>query len=165
MEYTRESEIAQDNDAQVQRLLTELEDIGIEKTKDTPNIILFDNPFVGDNFAKALVDADLLEAVITLPRDLFGSMYSLSGVVAVFQNRKTEGRKGSVIFIDAKDQCKKGSNNSIVTFREEDVDAIIDCYLDACNGEKAANGMTYREVTNAQVAETGYSLFDIDYED
>ena len=161
-EAIRNHEIAVENDRIIQLFLEGLEYIGIEKTNDIPNILFFDTPRVGNNFSKALVEGDLVEAVIAMPHDIYGSNNVY--VIVVCQNKKTDDRKGKVLFINATEACEREYEaRGISTFRPQDVENITASYINACEGKEPLDNITYREVTNEEVSQKDYSLFDRDY--
>ena len=75
---------------------------------------------------KALLEQDLLEAVIGLgPNIFYGTQ--LAACVMVFQQNKDEAKKGKVLFIDASDQIRTGRAQNFL--EPPHVQQIYDWYL------------------------------------
>jgi type I restriction enzyme M protein len=74
---------------------------------------------------KALIEKDLLEAVIGLGSNLFYGT-GISACILIFRHNKGESGKNKVLFIDAADQFQKGRNQNF--FLEEHADNILEWY-------------------------------------
>ncbi|WEO76426.1 class I SAM-dependent DNA methyltransferase [Cryobacterium sp. SO2] len=72
-----------------------------------------------------LIRADLLEAVIGLPNNLFYST-SIPVCLLIFRKTKPSERIGSVLFIDGKDRLQPGKNQN--TMDDDDIAAISNAY-------------------------------------
>lgn len=74
---------------------------------------------------KALIQSDLIEAVISLPPNLF-SYTSIPVAVLIINKNKREDRKGKIFFIDASEdfQKQRGSNQ----LRTEDIQKIVETF-------------------------------------
>jgi type I restriction enzyme M protein len=73
-----------------------------------------------------ILESDLLEAVIGLGQNLFYGT-TLAACVCIFRLQKDERHKGSVLFIDASGQFKKGKNQNELL--PEHVDRIYSLYI------------------------------------
>ncbi len=97
---------------------------------------------------KALLEQDLLEAVIGLGSNIFYGT-QLAACVMVFKQVKTADKKGKVLFIDASDQIRVGRAQSYL--EKEHVDQIYTWYSE------------YKEVENYVSVATQDDLKENDY--
>jgi type I restriction enzyme M protein len=74
---------------------------------------------------QAMLDLDLIEAVIGLGPNLFYGT-TLAASVMILRAQKSEDRQGRVLFINAERQFKRGRNQN--TLEPEHVEAIFNCY-------------------------------------
>jgi type I restriction enzyme M protein len=72
-----------------------------------------------------LIRADLLEAVIGLPNNLFYST-SIPVCLLIFRKTKPVERKSTVLFVDGKARFKPGKNQNAMD--DDDIDAISRAY-------------------------------------
>jgi type I restriction enzyme M protein len=99
---------------------------------------------------KALLEMDLLEAVIGLgPNVFYGTQ--LAPCIMVFKQQKPEEKKGKVLFIDAADQIRVGRAQNFL--EEEHVNQIFDWYQ---NYEDVENHV--KIATLEDIAENDYNL-------
>lgn len=77
---------------------------------------------------QAMIEADVIEAVIGLPNNLLYST-GIPIVVLILNNNKSPERKGKIQFIDAQDFVEKSRGQNIL--RKEDQDKIISAYHNA----------------------------------
>ncbi|GHG50873.1 DNA methylase [Flavimobilis marinus] len=80
-----------------------------------------------------LIEADLLEAVIGLPPNLFYST-DIPTCILIFRANKSAFRAGKVLFIDGSARFEKAVNRNSMT--AADVDALVDTYR---SGTKSAD--------------------------
>lgn len=76
---------------------------------------------------KALIESDLLEAVIGLGQNIFYGT-QLAACILVFRNNKTGSKKNKVLFIDASDQIKVGRAQNFL--EPEHINNIYKWYSD-----------------------------------
>lgn len=99
---------------------------------------------------KALLEMDLLEAVIGLgPNIFFGTQ--LAPCILIFRNQKSTVRKGKVIFIDASEQIRTGRAQNFL--EKEHVDRIYQWYIDFEHMENFV-----KVATLSEIAENEYNL-------
>lgn len=70
-----------------------------------PHRLLSRTSLDGD-FEKQLINNDLIEAIVCLPRELDGSIYDQIAIVLINVNKSKE-REGNILFIDAAHECSK----------------------------------------------------------
>jgi len=99
---------------------------------------------------KALLEMDLLEAVIGLgPNVFYGTQ--LAPCIMVFKQQKSENKKEKVLFIDASDQIRVGRAQNFL--EEEHVNQIFDWYQ---NYEDVENYV--KVATMEEIVENDYNL-------
>jgi len=99
---------------------------------------------------KALLEMDLLEAVIGLgPNIFYGTQ--LAACIMVFKQQKSEERKGKVLFIDAADQIRVGRAQNFL--EEKHVNQIYQWYRNFQDVENHVKVATLDEI-----AENEYNL-------
>jgi len=74
---------------------------------------------------QAIVEDDLVEAVIGLPADIFHGN-SIPACVLILNRRKPEGRRGKVLFVNAADGYEELPKQN--RLRDDDVDRIVDAF-------------------------------------
>lgn len=99
-----------------------------------------------------LIEADQLEAVIGLPKNLFYST-SIAACILLFRATKTADRKGHVLFIDASKWFTTGSNQN--TMDETDIDATVQAYK---TGEDPDGDGRMRLVPHDKIEDNGWDL-------
>jgi len=83
---------------------------------------------------KSIIEKDLIEAVITLPENLY-SKTGISTELIVFNKKKPEYRLGQILFIDAGGySCRINRNQHAIT--EEGLSKIIDSYWNGMEEER-----------------------------
>lgn len=105
------------------------------------------------NIRKWLLDNDLVEAIIGLPKDMFYNT-GISTYIWVLTNRKDGNRKGRVQLIDAremKDKLRKGLGSKRNELSTESITDIVSLYAGFENGEHSKifrnEDFLYRTVT------------------
>jgi type I restriction enzyme M protein len=76
---------------------------------------------------KDLIDADLVEAIVQLPKDMFYG----AGIPAcwlVLNKVKTDARRGRILFIDASDLYERVATKNVL--RDTDIDRIVEAFHD-----------------------------------
>lgn len=103
---------------------------------------------------KALVDNDLIEAVIGLPKNLFYST-SIPVCLMLFRAEKIADRRGKVLFIDASTKSRPGRNQDVMS--EADIE---DIYVAYARGEDldGHGGLSLRLVDIDEIAGMKYDL-------
>nr|WP_255654304.1 N-6 DNA methylase [Cohnella sp. REN36] len=86
------------------------------------------------NIRKSIIENDVIEAVITLPENLY-SKTSISTELILFNKRKPENRLGKILFIDAGEySCRINRNQHAIT--EEGLSKIVDSYWNGVEEER-----------------------------
>ena len=116
-----------------------------------PHGVLFRGASEG-KIRQAIVDKNLIDAVIGLPENLFYGT-SIPACIIVFR----KGRNNSdVLFIDASKQFKKDKAKNVL--RDEDIAKIVDTYKAYRNGENAENDKYSHVATLDEIKENEYNL-------
>ncbi|MGF3054184.1 type I restriction-modification system subunit M [Microbacterium sp. YY-03] len=95
------------------------------------------------NIRKWLLDNDLVEAIIGLPKDMFYNT-GISTYVWVLSNRKTDERRGRVQLIDGREmftKLRKGLGSKRNELSEKDIETIVGLYAGL---EESANSKIFR---------------------
>ncbi|MDQ1255015.1 MAG: type restriction enzyme protein, partial [Euryarchaeota archaeon] len=92
---------------------------------------------------KALIDKNLLEAVIGLGPNLFYGT-GISACILVFRAKKIDDRKNKVLFIDASEQYLKGRSQNF--FLPEHAEAVLKWYEDFGNIENISQVVELSEI-------------------
>jgi type I restriction enzyme M protein len=105
------------------------------------------------NIRKWLLDNDLVEAIIGLPKDMFYNT-GISTYIWVLSNRKTEERKGCVQLIDGREmftKLRKGLGSKRNELSATDIEALVGLYAGFEDGEYSKifrnDDFLYRTVT------------------
>lgn len=105
------------------------------------------------NIRKWLLDNDLVEAIIGLPKDMFYNT-GISTYIWVLTNRKTDDRKGRVQLIDGREmfvKLRKGLGSKRNELSPKDIDAIVGLYAGFEDGEQSKifrnEDFLYRTIT------------------
>ena len=114
-----------------------------------PHGVLFRGSAEG-KIRKALLQDDLIEAVIGLPPNLFYGT-GIPASVLVLNRDKAAERKGAVLFIDASREFEEGSNQN--SLRDEDVERIANVFHTYADVQKYA-----RVVPIAHVEQNDWNL-------
>lgn len=101
-----------------------------------------------------LLEADLLEAVVGLPANLFYST-SIPACLLIFRGAKADARRGHVLFVDASKRFAKGRNQNQMA--PEDVEAIVAAYRSGA-GPDGEEGVAVRIVSLAEIEGNGHDL-------
>lgn len=106
------------------------------------------------NIRRGLIEADLLEAVIGLPPNLFYST-DIPTCVLIFRDQKPANRRNHVLFVDGSARSSKAVNRNLMT--EDDISALVDAYA---QGEVPADvdGINLRLVPHDEIAGRGFDL-------
>ncbi len=132
----------------IQHMIASVKNDGVICTITT-NGVLFRGG-IEREIRKGLVDADLVEAVISLPP----SLYTGTGIpvsIIIFSKNKNSNRKGKILFIDASHECEFGRVKN--TLRDIDIQKIVNCH------EKFKSEPPYAKVVGIdEIASNKYSL-------
>lgn len=99
---------------------------------------------------RALLEADLVDAVIGLASNLFYGT-GLAACVVILRQRKSSDRARRVLFVDASGQFRRGRNQN--TLEQEHRESIVSLY----DGFVARPGLTH-VATVDEIAKNGYDL-------
>jgi type I restriction enzyme M protein len=94
---------------------------------------------------KALIEHDLIEAVIGLPPNLFYST-SIPACILILNKTKPPKRKGKILFLDAYQCYLEGTPQN--RLREEDIDKILYSYESFEHEEKFSKPVLTKEIIN-----------------
>ena len=75
---------------------------------------------------KAIIEEDLIEAIITMPANLYYAT-SISTELIIFNKNKPQNRKDKILFIDASEYSHRTNRNQY-TIADKDITKIIDTY-------------------------------------
>ncbi|MGO4382625.1 type I restriction-modification system subunit M [Specibacter sp. RAF43] len=103
---------------------------------------------------ECLIRMDLLEAIISLPRNLFYST-SIQVCLLIFRKQKPTERQGKVLFIDATKRFVAGSNQNVMS--AEDIEVIDGAYK-LGNNIEGQGGLSLRLVGLDELEENGFDL-------
>ncbi|WP_316570674.1 type I restriction-modification system subunit M [Neobacillus sp. YIM B06451] len=107
-----------------------------------PHGVLFRGGAEG-RIRQGLIEADLLEAVIGLPSNLFYGT-GIPACILIFNRNKPEERKGKVLFIAAESDYQEGKNQN--TLRDIDIKKIVAAFDTYADVEKYARTVALREI-------------------
>jgi type I restriction enzyme M protein len=96
------------------------------------------------NVRRDFINADLLEAVILLPFNLFYNTDS-PGVVYMLNKNKDESRKGKILFINASEELDKGKPKNLLT--KLGADRVVDVYKNFNEVEGFSRILTVDDLT------------------
>ena len=74
---------------------------------------------------KSIVEKDIIEAVIGLPKNLFFGT-GISTVIIIFNKKKLKERKNKILFINAENDFQAGKNQN--SLRKEDINKIVSTF-------------------------------------
>ncbi|NLM62861.1 MAG: N-6 DNA methylase [Mollicutes bacterium] len=103
------------------------------------------------NIRKAIVEEDKIEAVILLPSSLYKNT-SIPSALIVFNKKKSDKRKNTIIFIDASSEYVR-KNRQQNTITKDSIEKIITCYK---KGNEIEGFCTISDINN--VRDNGYNL-------
>ena len=132
----------------VQHMISSLNSKGVAGVV-MPHGVLFRGGAEG-KIRQAILEQDLLEAVIGLPSNLFYGT-SIPACIMVFNRQKPEERKGKVLIIAAEDDYQEGKNQN--SLRNEDVSKIVSAFDNYEDVEKYA-----RIVNLGEIKENDFNL-------
>ncbi|WP_433595441.1 type I restriction-modification system subunit M [Lysinibacillus xylanilyticus] len=132
----------------VQHMIASLNSNGVAGVV-MPHGVLFRGGAEG-KIRKALLEQDLLEAVIGLPSNLFYGT-GIPASILIFNRNKSDERKGKVIIIAAEDGLQEGKNQN--TLRVQDIEKITATFEAYEAVEKYA-----RVVSLEEIKENDYNL-------
>lgn len=105
------------------------------------------------NIRKWLLDNDLVEAIIGLPKDMFYNT-GISTYIWVLTNRKTDDRKGRVQLIDGREmftKLRKGLGSKRNELSPQNIDTVVGLYAGFEDGEQSKifriEDFLYRTIT------------------
>jgi type I restriction enzyme M protein len=105
------------------------------------------------NIRKWLLDNDLIEAIVGLPKDMFYNT-GISTYIWVLTNRKDEDRKGKVQLIDGREmftKLRKGLGSKRNELSPKNIETIVELYAGFTNGEQSKifrnEDFLYRTIT------------------
>ncbi|TFD28670.1 type I restriction-modification system subunit M [Cryobacterium lyxosi] len=101
-----------------------------------------------------LVRSDMLEAIISLPNNLFYST-SIPVCLLIFRKKKPAERRNHVLFVDATKRFAAGKNQN--TMSDEDIDVIHAAYRDGTEID-GDGGLSLRLIGLAEIEENGFDL-------
>lgn len=127
--------------AWVQHMVSSLNDTG-RMTVVLPHGVLF-RKAAEQKIRKAIIEMDLLEAVIGLGSNIFYGT-QLAVCVLVFKKNKEEHKKNKILFIDASDQVRVGRAQNFLD--EQHVQQIFTWYTDNQNIENYTKVVDIKEV-------------------
>lgn len=107
-----------------------------------PHGVLFRGGAEG-KIRQGLLEADLLEAVVGLPSNLFYGT-GIPACILIFNRNKSEERKGNVLFIAAEEEYQETKNQN--TLRAEDIEKIISAFDTYEEVEKYARVVSLDEI-------------------
>ena len=132
----------------IEHMIASVKDEGVICTV-TANGVLFRGG-IEEEIRKGLVDADLIETVISLPP----SLYTGTGIpvnILIFSKNKNSNRKEKILFIDASHECEFGRTKN--TLRDIDIQRIVACH------EKFESEPPYAKVVGInEIASNKYCL-------
>jgi type I restriction enzyme M protein len=114
-----------------------------------PHGVLFRGGAEG-KIRQGLIEADLIEAVIGLPSNLFYGA-SIAATILIFNRDKKETNKGKILIVSAEDEYQLGKNQN--TLRDDDVIKINSTFENYEDIEKYA-----RVVDIAEIKDNDYNL-------
>ncbi|TFD17864.1 class I SAM-dependent DNA methyltransferase [Cryobacterium sp. TMT4-10] len=101
-----------------------------------------------------LVRSNLLEAIISLPNNLFYST-SIPVCLLIFRKKKSVERFDHVLFVDATKRFVAGKNQN--TMSNDDIEVIHEAYRDGVDSD-GDGGLGLRLVPLDEIAENGFDL-------
>ncbi len=127
----------------IQHILATLDDRG-KAAVVMPHGVLFRGGAEG-KIRENIIKADLLEAVIVLPANLFDNT-SISTAILVFNRNKSEKHQDKVLFIDASNSYSK--NRSQYYISDEEIDRIAKTHQSFAEGEGYAKLVSLDELAD-----------------
>ena len=91
---------------------------------------------------KYLVDNNYIECIIQMPDNLFFGTTTTTSILVLSKAKRTT----DILFIDAKDECKKITNNNLLT--STNINNIMNIYLEQKIIENKSKVITYEQIKN-----------------
>lgn len=132
----------------VQHMIASLNQEGVMGVV-VPHGVLFRGGAEGD-IRKAILEEDLIEAVIGLPSGLFYGT-GIPAALLVINKSKPPQRRGKVLFVNAELDYEEGKNQN--TLRDQDIEKVVACF-DAYNEIKRFSRVALLE----EIRENGHNL-------
>jgi type I restriction enzyme M protein len=104
---------------------------------------------------QGLLTADLLDAVVGLPANLFYST-GIPACLLIFRAAKPAERRQHVLFVDGSKRFAKGRNQNQLTV--EDVNAVVAAYESGDDPDGTEQGVAVRLVDHSEIKENGWDL-------
>lgn len=104
---------------------------------------------------KAIIEKDLIEAVIGLPNKIFYGT-GIPSCILVLRAKKSEERKNKILFIDASTRFEKGKNMNL--FRDSDIDAVLKAFLNEEDVDGAGEGIEFASIDVEEIKGNNYDL-------
>lgn len=98
------------------------------------------------NIRKSILDRDLLDAIVAIPKSLFYST-DISTYLWILDNKKPESHKGKVLFVNAAHQevfsklLQQNLGKKRYSINEEATDKIVELYRNFDNADMTVNGV------------------------
>jgi type I restriction enzyme M protein len=103
---------------------------------------------------QCIIEADLLQAVVGLPSNLFYST-TIPACLLIFRATKEEAYRGIIRIVDGSRRFEKGRNQN--RLNDSDVEAIVTAFR-SDNPELGARRVPARSVTISEIANNGWDL-------
>nr|WP_010530036.1 N-6 DNA methylase [Lentibacillus jeotgali] len=100
---------------------------------------------------KGLIEDDAVEAVISLPDNIFYGDVAIPAAILILTKHKEAEKVGKVIFIDGSRNYKTGKGQNFIG--EQDIDTIVKCFDDFEDKEGICS-----IVSNIRLRDEGYNL-------
>lgn len=94
---------------------------------------------------KKMIEADLIEAVLLLPDNLFYNT-TAPGIIIFFNKNKPEERKNKVLLINASEEYKKSKESSKDFIPDDSIDKIVKVFADFKDIEKFSKVIEIEEI-------------------
>lgn len=104
---------------------------------------------------QAIIEKDLIEAVIGLPTNIFYGT-TIPSCFLILRSEKSEDRKDKILFVDASARFKKG--RTINFLDTDDIDAILAAYHEEKDVDGAGQGIELRSVPIREIKDNNYDL-------
>jgi len=106
------------------------------------------------NVRKAILEKDLIEAVIGLPQNIFYGT-GIPSCIIVMRSEKSEHRQNKILFIDASERfSKKGNMNEM---RDNDINVILKAFHDEIDAD-GDGGLNFRLVDMDEIESNDFDL-------
>ncbi|MGW9529652.1 N-6 DNA methylase [Paenibacillus terrae] len=112
------------------------------------------------NIRKAIIEDDLIEAIITLPESLY-SKTSISTELIIFNKGKPKSRLGKILFIDASEYSYKINRNQH-SITEDGIIKIIDAYWNGTEEERFCRFIDVEKIRHYKYSLNSKEYLDFD---